>query len=382
MSTPSTPGQHRSARGGIRVAVIGASIALLLFVGLVGPGPRERRMYGWGLQLRPDLRGAAVAMIESRDAARLARQEYEIIDSRARARSAATRGGAGLSVIAGPGIGAELRESAAAAARRELAALPGMGAAHAVTLILAIDTLAPHSMMYRRAVVLPAQPGEACTVILRFRSERARWPNGRPGERVLGTCGFFAAYGMPGEGMAKWLRASGMRTAQFAVALGGFVDEDRIDARNARTWPALAACRAGALDSCEAIFDGRTTTDAWVFRGVWDENGPEESDVSVGAQFWGSLPADRLTRGVLAELARELGPERFALLWRDVRGPHAALEGMTGRSPAQWMADVVAEEVEPYKRGPAVPPVPFAATVLVIGGMGAWSVWGAKRRMT
>lgn len=338
----------------------------------------------WQYRHRPELQDAVTEWLAARDSVRVRQAVWEVADSRARAPRTLPRGSTrdsnGLAVIAEPALPASVRAGAEASARAELQALNGGTSAYPVAVVVILDSLVQFGSTYRRAIVLPRAEGEPCTVVVRV-SRRVQVWNRRPaGENVLGTCGFYAAYGAPGAGMDEWLRATGMRTATYARRPANWrVPEGKIAAPNARYWPGLASCRAGREASCAAMFDGLSD-----LGGSFDQARrlALRTDVTVQPPITGWSPVDGLSGGLLERLAAAMGRERFGTLWRDARAPAAAHESITGRPLSEWVGESVAEAMEPYRPGPAVPALPLTGTLVLAVGAGMWAVRGSRRRMS
>jgi hypothetical protein len=189
--------------------------------------------------------------------------------------------------------------------------------------------------------------GGPCTVVLRIPLRHAerlssaqfdstvttsfkRYFEGFPTQQDTGPCGFFMAFGTPSPQIAKTLREQGWIAASAGYAPGSpppramwgvtpffnryFSNQERADG--------IVACAAGRLDVCEA----------GVFSPAPSFGGPSAppSDF-VGAARLEPLRGNSAMRAhLLDDMARALGPEKFAQLWHsptDIPTAYAAVAG-------------------------------------------------------
>lgn len=364
--------------------IVGSIVtAIALFTVFIARGDDEaidwRR---WQYRNQPEVYEAATAWIAARESLQVARAEWVRADSRARVPRGVAVGAGNVLVRGDAGIARALLDGAEASLATELARHRIDRPAYPIAVVLMVDTtMNPGGHFYTRATVLPSQPDEPCTVVVRFQRPATKWNRSAGQERLLGPCGFFAKYGAPGAGMLEYLRSNTMRTAEYLWAPTPWFERDALmPASYARSWPALAGCRAGRDSACLAVLAG--TSPMTGYFGAWDDAQRGPNDVSVDGPLLRSGFYDRVSGGLLANLATSLGDDRFARLWRDARGPHVAYEAIAGEPLTAWMQRVVAGEVEPYRPGPGVPAVPLAATLFILGGAGFAAMRGTRRSMS
>ncbi len=367
-----------------RSLIVGTIVtAAVLFTAFIARGEDERIDWRrWQYRNRPEVYEAASAWIAARESLQVARADWGRADSRARVPQGVAPGSGDLIVRGDAGISRALLDGAEASVRSELARHGLERLAYPIAIVLTVDTMmSSGGYFYSRATVLPRRPDEPCTVVVRFQRAVTKWNRSAGQERLLGPCGFFAKFGAPGAGMLDFLRSSTMRTAEYVWAPTPWIErESLIQASMARTWPALAGCRAGRDSACLAVLTGISPMSGYF--GPWDQGPGAQHDVSVDGPLLRSGYYDRVSSGLVANLAATLGDERFTRVWRDARGPVAAYEAMSGEPLTAWLQRVVAQEVAPYRPGPGVPAMPLASTLFILGGAGLAAMRGTPRRMS
>lgn len=287
--------------------------------------------------------------------------------------------------------------SPAAAARverilhAELATLAPQGPRHPIALIVIADSAAMGGN-YKRHVVLPERDDQPCVIVFGTSPQNLRYPGTPATDRLLGTCGFYAAFGMPSKTMERWILETRLATAAYSMRPAA-LDEAReaVDPSYAVTRGQLpiASCAAGRAAGCLILLDPKPmsfdeTNYFWrrPSREVFDASRSlhpyaESFDAGTGYQLrqWTQL-------GLLAELSIAMGPERFALLWRDERPIAEAYEALEGRPIAEWIRTHVATRVEPYQPGPGLPALPWTLALVVVSGSGWLGIRYARRVMS
>lgn len=260
--------------------------------------------------------------------------------------------------------------------------------------VTAIVDTAMHGALYTQSVVLPARAGDACVVV--FRLPAAQRANFTPSatQRLLSTCAFYAAFGQPGEGTQRWLVETRGVSARYLVRPSAFADDTlrmklgiTFNGWDAPT-QALLRCRMGIAESC-LKFLGPDATDAGYFDFVYDAPvdrsvlSTEFPGVTVvfGSENNWMRDAARLRSGALAALAAEMGPERFAAIWRDPRGLQEAYQASTGRSFADFVGGLVAARTLPYTAGPAIPALPIVLAFAIIAALAVTTIARSPRQM-
>ena len=114
--------------------------------------------------------------------------------------------------------------------------------------------------------MLPTEPSGACTIVLRYPPLHQRTIGVSATDRLLGTCGFFAAFGEPGAGMRRWLLETNMSKAGFLqppAAASERVTDLTLQWYNVFDGDIeFHACRAGRATAC-----GSTSADR--LRAAW-----------------------------------------------------------------------------------------------------------------
>ncbi len=173
---------------------------------------------------------------------------------------------------------------------------------------------------------------------------------GPPRETTLGACGFYAAYGHPGNGMRAWLdhttwRATGYATftrsdAERAPWITRWIDAPGVEGLlealpvdEGSVQLSAQGCANGARGACWAFVNasangaaGNSTLGVVV---------PDQRFHYVGRGVVGAAdPRPRL----LDDLRHDIGDERFAQLWRDARPLPEAFAAITGQSLDRWLS--------------------------------------------
>ncbi len=196
---------------------------------------------------------------------------------------------------------------------------------------------------YRAEVtyLLPASPDGVCAAATRMRRTDAPLS---PGE-VYGPCAFFAAFGMPGHGIRDWLERTQYDAARWADWTSASVTSA---GRDGGSWYALpgddARCAARGGSACLTMIglDPVATAEAGVGSSVSVAGilGPFETHDSI----W-TPTASVLKRRLLADMVRQLDPDRFRVFWTSEDAPAAAFERATGMPLATWVHAWLAGQV-------------------------------------
>ncbi len=199
----------------------------------------------------------------------------------------------------------------------------------------------------------------------------------------LGPCAFYAVYGAPGRGVRHWLGKRGYDLAR--VPLWDREQPERpqysfvMYQDGARWWwgsvyqfPVTAiGCMAGRTQSCRAaVLSG---AEEWI-----GDSLPRflQSDPRRWWRGQRLLYADRY----LADVAREVGHDRFLRFWNSPEGVDTALTTALKMPVGKWTERWERRFVPRLPLGPAAP---LSATVigLLLGGAAVVVIaWGATRR--
>jgi hypothetical protein len=186
----------------------------------------------------------------------------------------------------------------------------------------------------------------------------------------LGVCSFFARYGAPGAGTARWLKSESWRQAGFAPlrsasagpspapfegqprSSGGFA---RAGNFGVRTWFSerdqpwyIGAHGAGCLARNDAACMELLTPPVMVADFVHASLLPRsiaQSRFSFGGGYaW--------RRGLMTEIEKGLGEEKFAQFWKSESGPVESLAGLYPGGATALIHDRLTESAKPLSRNP------------------------------
>ena len=199
----------------------------------------------------------------------------------------------------------------------------------------------------------------------------------------LGPCAFYAVYGAPGKGVEHWLANRGYDLAR--VPLWDRERPDRFEelfgmSENGTGWwwsrvyqfPVTAiGCMAGRTMSCRAgVLSGAEQAS--------DDSPPRFLDSDPGRWWWGQRVL--YSYRYLADVAREVGHDRFLRFWNSPEPVDTALAAVLKMPVGEWTERWQRRFVPRLPLGPAAP---LSATVigLLLGGAAVAVVAvGARRR--
>jgi hypothetical protein len=292
-----------------------------------------------------------------------------------------------------PAIPAEARaslDSLAARSTKQLGAQPRGG----VDVFFAYDTaqhlrgVSTATYGLALAYVLPSRAGERCSVIMPF----PKYPRLRRlvvgffgtemfSHQLLGPCAYYAAFGMPGAPVDRWLRQRGW-------ALTGDGDWTRAAEpfdfdyyQGATRQPLLymgvstggVKCAAGRVDLCEHEVMTRASGgfSTWWMGNPWRWIGNTliaQSRSPNTAQYGFTLGNSALGRRenrMLTDMVRTLGRDRFGLFWTSNEPVPTAFEKAAGMPLGQWTANWAVEQYGPVTAGPGVSASSLMVSALV-----------------
>ncbi|HEY7684756.1 MAG TPA: hypothetical protein VH833_01495 [Gemmatimonadales bacterium] len=187
-------------------------------------------------------------------------------------------------------------------------------------------------------------------------------------ESGLGPCAFYAAFGRPGREIGRWLGAR-----RFDLALNPWWNRDlregphrplydALDARLNRWFlmeiyrfpPDAIACLGGREVRCRVA----------VLAGA---GGAGAAPHLVTTEFW--WRRQRLLAGdhYLADVAREIGRERFQTFWSSELTVDTALAAALRKPVGEWTAQWQGRLIPPIRLGPAAPPSAVWLGLLLAG---------------
>ena len=184
------------------------------------------------------------------------------------------------------------------------------------------------------AFALPgATGGRQCVALVRMRGVSAAHINALRNQSLIGVCGFFAAFGLPGDGVEAWLSRSNFRFARrsdWSVARAPATDAWALYGLSA---PATH-CLTGDGEACRIALrlEPRHTSETPAFghrlASVLDAGVPPSATAPA-------LLGDANDE-LLAAAVRSVGAERFARFWRSTSPPASAFLTATGTRMEQW----------------------------------------------
>src|SRR3989441_815867 len=193
----------------------------------------------------------------------------------------------------------------------------------------------------------------------------------------LGPCAFYAAYGAPGKGVRRWLTKRGYDLAG-SPAWDGAPPERResfVMYQDGTRWrwswwsvyrfPVTAiACLGGRTMSCEAAV-------LWGAEETTDDSPPQflESDTRGWWRSQRVLYSDRY----LAEVAREVGHDRFLRFWSSTEPVDTALAAALKMPVGEWTVRWQRRFVPRLPLG-AAPPTSSAALGILLAGLAVVAV--------
>jgi hypothetical protein len=258
------------------------------------------------------------------------------------------------------------RDSFTAKVRREFASLPAEPRVP-VRVFVVWDTL--RYGYYERAVVIPARDDQPCAVMVSVGTRRGRPAIPAAVDRIVGTCGFYARFGMPGAPIHEWLAET--------QGLSAISDEPphtevhpprmRIAGRDVARAVPIASCLAGRDDPCGEVF---FSANAW-----WGASGPfTELDAARGVFRASPGWANSMAFTNLARLREALGDERFGELWRSPLPGPMAYENLEGRHIATFVRGELLKDFQPHRPGPLHAGLPLALGIAIGAGFGVLAI--------
>jgi len=189
------------------------------------------------------------------------------------------------------------------------------------------------------AFALPgATDDRRCVTLVRLRGTSPTHVAALRSQSLIGVCGFFGAFGLPGGEIRRWLAATSYHVARrsdWSVARAPATDASSLYAISEPAGRCLTGDKAGCSTALR-LGAGRSA-----------EAGVPESPLAWVLDA-GSLPnvtsvANASSLGdaegqLLADVVRSVGPERFARFWQASAKPDAAFQAATGLSLDDWTA--------------------------------------------
>jgi hypothetical protein len=326
------------------VALICAAVAAVLL-----PFPPSRPD-SWTTPVSAPLASATRALTQAAEAAHRAVREYRTAQALDRWNTARTA--ADTSPIR---IDASVPERVAVAARsvvsEQWAALgPRASASHAQVFVYVDTTLIPRATrddaksgtLESRALVdvvfaLPkATDGERCVALVRMRGSSAAHIAALSRQSLVGVCGFFAAFGMPGTRVGEWLSATQYRFARrsdWNVARAMAIDAAALYGLDDAGGRCLTGVAGGCLDALSIGTAPKTATLAPQRGAIIDPSAPVA--YLAGGRVR-NAPLGSAEDELLADAVRSIGVDRFARFWGSPSTPDSAYRSASGTSLESW----------------------------------------------
>jgi hypothetical protein len=184
----------------------------------------------------------------------------------------------------------------------------------------------------------------------------------------LGPCAFYAAYGTPSKPVRRWLVNRGW---DLALSLdpsargrqpGSFIG---MDPRYPWYWDAIyslpspaVACLASRPEGCRAA----------VLAGAGEDFAIPVPDIMRIDRRWGRTQRLAEAHRFLADVAHEVGRERFLTFWTSALPVDTALAAALKRPVGEWTAEWQRGFVSPIRLGPA-PPIGAVAMALTLAAL-------------
>lgn len=355
------------------VGIIGAVMTFVVLVPEFTSGPI---LGGWWRD--PDLIAIQQELYAQQDSIRTLNGVYERLLALEVARDGrvAQRGpkaGPRLTFVKDPALSATVHEAFERRIRDELGSL-GDSLKYPVRVHLAHDSAGRSS--YMRLVVLPRDESEPCALVLLISRPRGRDVLPMAQDRVIGTCGLYAAFGAPGPGMTKWLLETRGRYAVTDIAMPLQISRGRqsLRGRDIASAPEVAACLAGSDSACVTSWEDQS----WLERAnsrdaVW----LEATHGTVRAFPFSALNSPGRNLG---DLRGAMTDVRFQELWKSALGPAGAYEAVEGRSIALFMRERLLLELEPHRPGPLHADLPLALGLAIAALAAALAIRFTKRQ--
>jgi hypothetical protein len=261
-----------------------------------------------------------------------------------------TRSADTASVRVDRSVPASISDDVRAIAAEQWRALGNPSALHAEVFVYVDSTTVPRSAIAatsRRALerafvdvafALPeATGGERCVALVRLRGTTAGHVDALRHQSLVGVCGFFAAFGVPGAGVREWLEATDYRAARrsdWHVALAPAIDGSSVYGVGA----AGGQCLTGKPGAClDVLGIGRVGVQAGGIAAgtpafVLDGAGP----ISAADRVRYRSELGNVEVELLMSAVREFGPERFGQFWRSEAAPDVAFSSANGITLDAW----------------------------------------------
>lgn len=174
-------------------------------------------------------------------------------------------------------------------------------------------------------------------------------------QRLLGPCAFYETYGAPGPAIERWLAKGGWGFAQRASTdrpqlWEGRWNRDEVPLRYMLGHLGVA-CAKGSREACANAIENPDLTGLRARdRLVMTEYNPYIMSNWYSREW--SLGSS--STALLADMARDLGAERFTRFWQSDAEPAAAFRAATNSEIADWTHDWLVKTYHAEDAGPGV----------------------------
>jgi hypothetical protein len=206
------------------------------------------------------------------------------------------------------------------------------------------------------AFALPdATDGSRCVSLVRLRGTTPAHVDALGLQSLVGVCGFFAAFGLPGADIRQWLEATDYRAARrsdWHLALAPATDATAMYNLGAAGGRCMKAERGACLEVLgmehsrrSARRDPSTSSPL-----LLDSFGPlSAANRARSRSELGSVEGELLMSAV-----REFGPDRFGRFWRSSGAPDVAFTQATGVTLDAWTRTWLTRTLGPLPTRPTI----------------------------
>lgn len=176
---------------------------------------------------------------------------------------------------------------------------------------------------------------------------------------ILGPCRYYAAYGLPGAEVSKWMATGG---AAFAMSPSGPNIVTPFDRRrlfghrypSVSLLPAVEACLAGRMSNCASVVMPRQA-----LSGRGESASKSKADHPERVYSWRRYREafDRFGGNesrLVADIESEFGPERFQAFWSSDEPMDVAFAASFGLPLGEWIHGWLEAQLTPDKLGPGL----------------------------
>lgn len=184
------------------------------------------------------------------------------------------------------------------------------------------------------AYALPgATNGRECVALVRLRGVSDAHLDALRGQSLIGICGFYAAFGLPGTGVQAWLARSNFRFARrsdWSVARAPAIDASALYGLSEPAARCLTSSHGACRSALRLELPGASREPQPDDRLAWVLDATLSPNATAPALLGG------VEDELLADAVRSVGPERFARFWRSAAAPDSAFLTASGTGIEEW----------------------------------------------